>query len=535
MKKITILQGAVVGGISSIPVLAMSYLGFALTNVPFAAYALFDGLVRILPGSLVTLGIDTMIAILNLLNLGSITGLAKTAERMMAVFIFILGGALFGVVLSILRRRESKHVLAAGVFGGMLWTLILMVTIAYLGFGPINPLAALFWLGSLMVAWGALLGWVIITLPGILAESDDAPISRRGFLYIFGGGTAAVTVGALGISNLIESDTPSTPVEEVSDALDLSGTSGAAASPPQETLATRIEPTPGTRAEITPPGKFYSVDINSIPPSINAETWKLPLVGLVENPISLSLDDLRARPSISQVITLSCISNSVGGSLIGTALWTGVRLRDLLEEAGLMSEARSLFIESADGFYESVSIEDALDERTLLVYDMNNAPLERKHGYPLRIYIPDRFGMKQPKWIERIEAINHEGPGYWVDRGWSQTAFVRMTSVIDDVSSVEFDGTSGIVSIGGIAYSGAREINKVEVQINDEPWMEAQLRFPPLSPLTWVQWRYDWQGTPGSHTARVRAYDGSGQIQDAETRRSRPDGATGIHEEEFRL
>ncbi len=534
MKKVSIVQGTIIGGITSIPVLAMSYLGFVLTGVPFAAFALFDGFVRILPGPIVTFGIDSMITLMNFINLGSVSGSAKTAERLGAIIIFILGGSLFGAILSSIGRRQPKNLLLGGFFGGLLWTLILMLVMAYLGFGAVSPMAALIWLGSLMIAWGLLLGWVIKRLPSILAMSEDAPISRRGFLYIFGGGTAAVTLGAIGVASLVGSE-PDTPVVQVSGTPDLSTTTGTAASPSNDVLTSRIEPTLGTRAEITPPGKFYSVDINSLPPSINEETWSLPLVGLVERPLTLSLADLRARPAVSQVITLSCISNSVGGSLIGTALWKGVRLRDLLEEAGLMSEARSLFVESADGFYESVSRLDALDDRTLLVYEMNDAPLERKHGYPLRIYIPDRFGMKQPKWIESIEAINHDGPGYWVDRGWSEEAIVRMTSVIDDVSTKEFYGTKGVVPIGGIAYSGAKTISKVEVQIDDEPWAEAQLRIPPLSPLTWVQWRYDWQGAPGSHTVRVRTFDGAGQSQDPQQGRSRPDGATGIHTQDFRL
>ncbi len=534
MKQLSTLQGAIMGGITSIPVLALSYLGFVITGVSFAAFALFDGLVRILPGPIVTFGIDSMIALLNFLNLGSASGSAKTAERLGAIIIFILGGSLFGAILSSIGRKQPKSLLSAGILGGLLWTLLLMLVIAYLGFGAVTPLAALLWLGGLMIAWGLVLGWVTKRLPGILAGSEDAPISRRGFLYLFGGGTAAVTLSALGVASLAGSE-PSTPVEQVSGTPDLGATTGTAASPSNEMLVARIEPTAGTRAEITPPGKFYSVDINSLPPSIDEETWSLPLVGLVERPLTLSLADLRARPAVSQVITLSCISNSVGGSLIGTALWKGVRLRDLLEEAGVMADARSLFVESGDGFYESVSLKDAQDERTLLVYDMNDKPLERKHGFPLRIYIPDRFGMKQPKWIERIEAINHEGPGYWVDRGWSEEAIVRMTSVIDDVSTREFDGTSGVVPIGGIAYSGAKTISKVEVQIDDEPWIEAQLRIPPLSPLTWVQWRYDWQGAPGSHTVRVRAFDGAGQAQDTQQRGSRPDGATGIHTQDFRL
>ncbi len=190
-------------------------------------------------------------------------------------------------------------------------------------------------------------------------------------------------------------------------------------------------------------------------------------------------------------------------------------------------------MEAEDGFYESVSLEDAMDPRTLLVYEMNGEPLPEKHGYPLRIYIPDRYGMKQPKWIVRMEAIDREGDGYWVDRGWSEEAYVRPTSVVDGVSGSAAEG--GTVPIGGIAYAGAKGISKVEIQIDDGPWREAELRVPPLSPLTWVQWRYDYSAESGQHVARVRAYDGSGELQITESGGARPDGATGIHEITFNV
>jgi hypothetical protein len=253
----------------------------------------------------------------------------------------------------------------------------------------------------------------------------------------------------------------------------------------------------------------------------------------VDNPMELTIDDIRSRPSFSQVITLSCISNPIGGDLISTAVWTGIRLKDLLAEAGIQGGAQEIAIQAVDGFYESVPLEEAMDDRTLLVYEMNGEPLPVAHGFPLRIYIPDHYGMKQPKWIERMEVIDHQGAGYWVDRGWSATAIVNTTSVVDTADTRAVDSIDTSLPIGGIAYAGARGISKVEVQIDDGDWIATELIRPPLSPLSWVLWRYDWPSMPGEHTVRVRAYDGNGQLQVVESRGVRPDGATGIDQFNF--
>ena len=172
-----------------------------------------------------------------------------------------------------------------------------------------------------------------------------------------------------------------------------------------------------------------------------------------------------AYPAVTQPITLSCISNQIGGDVIGTSAWAGARLRDVLQDLGMRREARALAIQATDGFYESISMQDMLDSRTLLVYGMNGQTLPIEHGYPLRIYIPNCYGMKQPKWIARIEAIDHDGAGYWVDRGWSQEARPRVISIIDSVAQEA--AADGRVPIGGIAWAGDRGIRRVEVQADD--------------------------------------------------------------------
>jgi DMSO/TMAO reductase YedYZ molybdopterin-dependent catalytic subunit len=306
--------------------------------------------------------------------------------------------------------------------------------------------------------------------------------------------------------------------------VDTESTSGPAASPSQEELSARIEPAPGTRAELTSNESFYRIDINTTPPEIDATEWRLQLEGLVDNPMTLTIEDIINRRAVTQVVTMQCISNPIGGDLTSTSRWTGTPLVELLEDAGLRAGAEELYIESADGFYESVAMDDLMDQRTLLVYAMNGVPLPVEHGFPLRIYIPNRYGMKQPKWITRMEVVDNQGPGYWVDRGWSAEATVRTTSVVDSVNP-----ETETVPVGGIAWAGERGISKVEVQVDDGPWTETELRVPPLSPLTWVQWRYEWPYEAGSHEFRVRAYNGDGEMQVLESMPTRPDGATGIH------
>lgn len=296
--------------------------------------------------------------------------------------------------------------------------------------------------------------------------------------------------------------------------------------PPAARTGTR--PAPGTRPELTANESFYRIDINLRPPAVDGQSWRLVADGLLDRPRSLSLADLRAYPAVTQPITISCISNQIGGDLIGASQWTGLRLRDLARDLGLRPEASALAVEAADGFYETVTMEDLLDPRTLLVYAMNGDTLPVAHGYPLRVYIPNRYGMKQPKWITHIEAVAEPRPGYWVERGWSRQARPHIVTIIDAVGAG--DSAAGPVPVGGIAWAGDRGISSVEVQVDDGPWQAATLLDPPLGPLTWVLWRYDWPRRPGRHTFRARATDGAGNLQVGAPGPPHPDGATGYHE-----
>jgi hypothetical protein len=301
-----------------------------------------------------------------------------------------------------------------------------------------------------------------------------------------------------------------------------------------------LEPAPGTRPEYTPLDDHYRIDVSSRPPVVDGESWRLPITGLVRKPLELTMDDLQNNyEALHQFVTLSCISNRVAGDLISTTLWTGASLSDVLADAGLKPEATHLEITSADGFHETLALDLVnADRRVMLAYHWDGQPLLQKHGFPLRVYIPDRYGMKQPKWITGIEVYDestavtgqHAGrQGYWVARGWDRDAIVRATAVIDTVAVRSTFGDDPVmVPIGGIAYAGARGISKVEVKVNDGPWAEAETRAP-LSETTWVVWRYDWPFEEGQHTFSVRCTDGDGELQITDVNSPRPSGATGIH------
>jgi hypothetical protein len=252
---------------------------------------------------------------------------------------------------------------------------------------------------------------------------------------------------------------------------------------------------------------------------------------LVDNPLTLTIDDLKTGyDPLHQYITLACISNPIGGDLTSTTRWTGARLKEVLADAKPQAAATHIKITSQDGFYETVALDlIESDERIMLTYNWDGIPLLYEHGFPLRVYVPDRYGMKQPKWITDIELMDHDEDGYWVVRSWDKVAQMRATSVVDVVAgdmTYEQDGQV-MVPVGGIAHAGARGISKVEVRVDDGDWTEAKLRSP-LSQTTWVIWRYDWPFEAGKHTFAVRCYEGDGTTQITDTHAPHPSGATGI-------
>jgi len=277
-----------------------------------------------------------------------------------------------------------------------------------------------------------------------------------------------------------------------------------------------VAPVAGTRRELTPLADHYRIDIDTRVPAIDGRRWRLKIGGLVDRVLELTLDDLRGEEPLDQFVTLSCISNPLGGDLIGTTRWTGVSLQHLISRAAIDPRATHVKVTSADGFFEVVSLETIRnDPRVMLAYAWDGAPLFPEHGFPLRIYLPDLYGMKQPKWIVSIEAIERWEPGYWVLRGWDREGRVKATSVIDvvDTRDTNLDSSGRrTLAAGGIAYAGARGISKVEVRVDEGEWRTARLR-DPLSDTTWVVWRADLQSQPGGPLVSVRCYESDGTTQ----------------------
>jgi DMSO/TMAO reductase YedYZ molybdopterin-dependent catalytic subunit len=542
MPRMRWLLGGVAGGLTALTVAALAYLGNRFAGLPFFPFDLFDWVTRILPGRLVIATIELMVKVLDALHLGPTSVVAKQAEQSIAILQFLLGGVVLGLLLIWLERRfGGRASLTAGV---VLWLGALVVE-AWLGFSTTGfssatSLFSVIWLGILMVGWGAVLGRLVgepapqatavpdqaetPTPPARTAQKQEG-LSRRQFLYLVGAGSFVAWVSALGVS-LASGSGASTETQSTPAAPALGETSGPDQSPSQAELESRFAPVPGTRPELTSTADFYRIDINTVPPQVDGNTWQLQLDGMVDHPLTLSLEDLRAMPAQSQAITLECISNPIGGDLTSTAVFTGVPFKLVLQQAGVQAGAQAVDIQAVDGFYESVPMAEAMDDRTLLVYAMNGAPLPAAHGYPLRIYIPNHFGMKQPKWIQSMRVVPQGQTGYWVERGWSEQAIVKTTSVIDAVNTQDSSQTK-VVPVGGIAYAGARGISKVEVQVDNGEWQAAELRDPSLSPLTWVQWRFLWSANPGRHVLRVRCTDGDGALQDTTVADTFPNGATG--------
>nr|MBA3534288.1 molybdopterin-dependent oxidoreductase [Ardenticatenales bacterium] len=509
MRQPSLPLGALLGALTVLPVMALFYLGNKALGLPFVPFDLFDWLARVLPGDVITIGIDAIVKTIGALNLGDTSSAAKFLEQLMALAMVTGLGALLGVLLALALRRTPWSGGTMGTVGGLLLFILFFAIELNLGqsFAGGDPTLAALWMLMVLGGWGALLG----TLLESTRATPEYPAERRAMLTKAAGGSFAVALGGWGVGRLlgqqIETSGAAQPLPPLVEALPLpplvealppGPASPVAAVTVAATLRDLIPPAPGTRLELTPNDDFYRIDINTRPLILQKEHWKLQVSGLFERPRELSLDDLMAFPATTQTVTMGCISNQVGGDLIGTSNWTGVRLRDVLKDLGMQPAATTLYMESADGFFESVTMEDMMDPRTLLVYGMNGETLPVEHGFPLRIYIADRYGMKQPKWITRMEARDSWEPGYWVERGWSREARPQIVSVIDTIATQEVK--DGQLPVGGIAWAGDRGIQKVEVQVDEEAWVEATLRTPPLSALTWIQWRYDWPATPGNHT-----------------------------------
>jgi DMSO/TMAO reductase YedYZ molybdopterin-dependent catalytic subunit len=291
---------------------------------------------------------------------------------------------------------------------------------------------------------------------------------------------------------------------------------------------------------VTANSNFYRVDVNIFPPSVDASAWNLTVTGLVDTPLTLSLQDLQQMSYYDQFNTLECVSNVTGGDLVSTAQWRGVRLKDVLSMAGLQSSAEYIVFTAVDGYDTAIPIDRALLDGTLLAFEMNGEPLPTAHGYPLRAIVPGLYGMMNAKWIVNIRAVSEEYQGYWQVRGWTNNAVYQTESeiVIPGTAQVTdrfgISGSNavplGLTPVAGIAFAGDRGIASVEVSTDGgQTWSQASLQ-EPLGQYTWVFWSLDWNPpATGSYKIEVRATDGTGAVQTAVIAAPFPNGASGYH------
>jgi DMSO/TMAO reductase YedYZ molybdopterin-dependent catalytic subunit len=286
----------------------------------------------------------------------------------------------------------------------------------------------------------------------------------------------------------------------------------------------------GATAYVTSNDDFYRIDTALYPPQVDPSTWELRIHGMVRNPITITWEQLLQRPMVQRYVTLACVSNEVGGDLIGNALWLGTPIKDLLDEAEPLPEADQVVQRSTDGWTCGTPTAVLRDGRdALLAIGMNGRPLPVLHGFPVRMVVPGLYGyVSACKWITEIELTRFSDfDAYWVPRGWSALGPIKTESRIDTPR----DGArrkAGPVTVAGVAWAQHRGITRVEVQVDNGPWAPATLA-PAVSVDTWVQWSYSWPATAGKHTVRVRATDKDGQTQTSTPAAPAPDGATGWH------
>ncbi|RRQ29895.1 oxidoreductase [Rhodococcus sp. Eu-32] len=284
----------------------------------------------------------------------------------------------------------------------------------------------------------------------------------------------------------------------------------------------------GLTSYITPNDEFYRIDTALVVPQVASEDWSLRIHGMVDRELEITFADLATRQAVERTVTLTCVSNIVGGDLVGNATWIGYPLKDLLEEAGIQDGADMVLSSSHDAFTAGTPLEVLLDGRyALLAVGMNGQPLPVEHGYPARLVVPGLYGyVSATKWVTDLEITRFDkASAYWTDRGWGERGPIKTASRIDTPKpGAAVD--AGTVVVAGVAWHQHTGISGVDVQIDDGNWVAATLS-EEYSTDTWRQWTYEWAATPGQHTIRARVTDGNGDIQTSMTADTVPDGATG--------
>lgn len=473
-------------------------------SVPSAVSSVGSWVVEVVPGAIERTAIE----------------LFGTADKAALAIGTTIVALIVGVVLgrASVRRRQ---VLAYGFAGFSLLGVI--AGVAQPGVSPVATVLA--------IALAGFAGWriadgAIHTRLGDPAETAAGNVDRRLFLRNATAAGAAVASGAIGRMMIIDRS------ETVREAVTLPG---AVATVPPPVSANQLA-APGLTPIVVPNDRFYRIDTALIVPRPDAENWRLRVTGMVENPIELSLDDLMHRDLHERYVTIACVSNRIGGDLVGNAKWTGVLLSEVLDEAGVLPGATQVVGRSVDGWTAGFPTDAVFDGREpLIAVGMNDEPLPPRHGFPARLIVPGLYGyVSATKWIEEIELTTWEAfDGYWIPRGWSKSGPIKTQSRVDHPRAGQTIAGDPAV-FAGVAWAPGRGIALVEIEIDGSgEWLPAELS-EPLSDEAWVQWRAEVSLDPGGrHQVAVRATDGDGATQTPIVTDVAPDGATGHHTVRF--
>ena len=490
----------IIGALAMAFAIVVSFL-LSTRGLTFTPAAAGQALIEILPGWV-------SVPLIGLLH--------EWAKRLLViglVGVFLVAGALTGR-LAVEAHRSGRLIAALGVAPWLLSWLagITLTAQADPAITLVNAAA------SCAVFLAALAGL------GSTAGMASAP-GRRRLLYGIAAAASVIAAGGALLGNTVRAATNRvSDLPAVARRLTFRVTL-----PPEDPEIAKIA---GLVPRVTPNEDHYTVDEALIKPYVGPSTWRLDVTGHVENPFSLSHEELLDLDAVEQIHTLQCISNPVGGPLISTALWTGVRLADLLERAKPRSGAFDVVLRSFDDYADSVPLAKAMEPGTVLAYLMNGRTLPQEHGFPLRALIPNIYGMKNVKWLAQIEVVPFDYRGYWMERGWSDVAVVNTNARVDVPNrhrTLKSAGRDTVVA--GIAFAGSRGISRVEVSFDGRRTWSAAALEEAAGPLTWRRWAIHW--TPpatGRHTITVRATDGTGRTETATRRDTFPDGATG-HDE----
>jgi DMSO/TMAO reductase YedYZ molybdopterin-dependent catalytic subunit len=395
------------------------------------------------------------------------------------------------------------------------------VTIAGVDVRKVTIVAVVVAAGAVAVAIGTL-RWLLRSVSTTAGAAEMPDWGRRRFIGTSVGlGVAALGAGLLGRVLLDRRSTELVAVTPVPDPIE---------SPPALPGGASLD-VEGITPIVIPNDRFYRIDTALLVPRPDVGDWRLRVTGMVDRELELTYDQLLAMPLYAQYVTIACVSNEVGGDLVGNALWTGARLRELLDRAGVQEGATQIVGHSVDGFtagFPTAWVTENARE-ALVAVGMNGEPLPPAHGYPARLIVPGLFGyVSATKWLSEIRLTTLEDfDGYWVPLGWAKEAPILTQSRIDtprDGASV----STGRVPIAGVAWAPDRGVVRVEVSIDEGDWAAAELSMP-ISNATWVQWVHRWEAPSGSHTIKVRAHDGNGEVQTSVVTPPPPDGARGLH------